>query len=57
VSRSICGVRIEHVCGDPALSPAADAALQARILEAALKALETQVDSPRVFSEREATEV
>ena len=49
VSRIVQGVRIEHVCGDPTLSDEADAVVQLRLVEAALKALETSVDCPTVF--------
>ena len=48
-NRVVKGVRIEHVCGDPALSDAADRALRRRIVRAALSALETPVEGPTLF--------
>ncbi len=45
-NRVVQGVKIEHVCGDPALPPAADRALRRRIVERALKALVTAVERP-----------
>ena len=48
-NRVVQGVKIEHVCGDPALSPSADQALRRRLVEAALRALETPVVEPRLF--------
>lgn len=58
-NRVVRGVRIEHICGDPALSPEADARLMTRIVDAALRALQTRVDGPTLFepvaAEQEAT--
>ena len=48
-NRVVTGVRVEHVCGDPGLSDAADLALRRRIVETALRALETPVDGPTRF--------
>ncbi len=48
-NRVVQGVKIEHVCGDPTLSPSADQALRHRLVETALLALETPVAGPRVF--------
>ena len=48
-NRVVQGVKIEHVCGDPALSPSADEALRRRLVETALRALETPVAGPRLF--------
>jgi glycine reductase complex component B subunit gamma len=45
-NRVVQGVKIEHVCGDPALPPAADRALRRRIVERALAALGLDVDQP-----------
>jgi len=45
-NRVVQGVKIEHVCGDPALPPEADRALRRRIVERALTALGTTVDRP-----------
>jgi glycine reductase len=48
-NRVVRGVRVEHVCGDPGLSDAADLALRRRIVSTALRALETPVDGPTRF--------
>ena len=48
-SRVVRGVRIPHVCGDPALSEDQDRALGLRIVGAALKALTTEVSEPTLF--------
>ncbi len=48
-NRVVRGVRIEHVCGDPTLSPAGDRELNLRIVRTALRALLTQVDRPTIF--------
>ena len=48
-NRVVTGVRVEHVCGDPGLSDAADLALRRRIVGTALRALETPVDRPTRF--------
>ena len=48
-NRVVQGVKIEHVCGDPALSPAADRALRRRLVEQALRALQTDVAGPTLF--------
>lgn len=48
-NRVVQGVKIEHVCGDPALSPAADQALRRRLVERALQALQTPVEGPTLF--------
>jgi glycine reductase len=48
-NRVVRGVRIEHVCGDPALAPDDDQRLMARIVETALRALQTPVDKPTLF--------
>jgi glycine reductase complex component B subunit gamma len=45
-NRVVQGVKIEHVCGDPALPPEADRALRRRIVEQALMALGTDVEQP-----------
>ena len=49
VSRVVRGVRIEHVCGDPALGTEEDFRLRQRIVGRALDALSTFVDSPTIF--------
>jgi glycine reductase complex component B subunit gamma len=48
-NRVVQGVKIEHVCGDPALSPVADRALRRRLVERALQALQTPVEGPTLF--------
>ena len=47
--KRIRGVRIEHLCGDPTLSPEEDARLMARLVETALSALRTNVEGPTLF--------
>ena len=54
-NRVVRGVRVEHVCGDPLLSEAQDAALGLQIVSTAVRALETAVDKPTLF-EPSATE-
>lgn len=48
-NRVVRGVRIEHVCGDPGLSPEGDRELNMRIVRTALRALMTKVDRPTIF--------
>ncbi len=48
-NRVVQGVKIEHVCGDPSLSPAADRALRRRLAEQALRALHTPVAQPTLL--------
>ncbi len=48
-NRVVKGVRVEHVCGNPLLSPEDDKKLQVAIVELALKSLQTQVDKPTLF--------
>lgn len=48
-NRVIKGVRVEHVCGDPGLSDAADRELRHQIVATALRALQTPVDGPTLF--------
>ena len=40
-NRVVKGVRVEHVCGDPSLSDAADRDLRRRIVATAFRALRT----------------
>jgi len=47
--RVVRGVRIEHVCGDPALPPDRDFARRYRLVATALDALETRVERPTIF--------
>jgi betaine reductase len=51
-NRVVQGVKIEHVCGDPALAPAANRALRRRLVERALEALRTDVPGPTLFQAR-----
>ena len=55
-NRVVRGVRIEHVCGDPNLSPEADEQLMTRIVDAALRALQTPVTGPTLFEPAPAQE-
>jgi glycine reductase complex component B subunit gamma len=48
-NRVVKGVRVEHVCGDPGLSDAADRELRRQIVMTALLALQTVVDGPTLF--------
>lgn len=48
-TRVIRGVRIEHVCGDPTLSPEKDYAFGLRIVTTALEALTVAVPGPTLF--------
>ena len=48
-NRVVAGVRVEHVCGDPGLSDAADKELRHRIVTTALRALQTGVEGPTLF--------
>ncbi len=52
-NRVVQGVKIEHVCGDPTLSASADQALRYRLVVTALRALETSVEGPRLFTVRD----
>jgi glycine/betaine/sarcosine/D-proline reductase family selenoprotein B len=52
--RVVKGVRVEHVCGDPGLSDAADKKLRRRIVTTALRALQTAVAGPTLFDPGEA---
>ena len=48
-NRVVRGVRVEHVCGDPSLSDAADRDLRRRIVATAFRALRTPVAAPTLF--------
>ncbi len=48
-NRVVQGVKIEHVCGDPSLSVAADRALRRRLAEQALRALQTPLAQPTLL--------
>jgi hypothetical protein len=47
--RVVHGARIEHVCGNPGLTPEMDHAYGRRIVMAALGALQTAVTGPTLF--------
>ena len=49
-NRIVKGVSIPHPCGDPNLSKELDARLRREIIETALRALESEVTGPTVFS-------
>ncbi len=51
--RVVRGVSVEHVCGEPELSVERDHELMLRITEAAMRALETEVDKPTLFEPSE----
>lgn len=48
-NRVVRGVKVQHPCGDPNLPDEADRALSLRIVEAALRALQTPVTGPTLF--------
>jgi hypothetical protein len=58
-SRVVRGIRVEHVCGNPNLSEQADRELMMRIVDTALRALQTRVEGPTLFdpADQAATEV
>jgi betaine reductase len=49
-SRIVKGVSIPHPCGDPSLPAELDRQLRRQIVAKALKALETPVEVPTVFT-------
>ena len=48
-NRVVRGVRVPHVCGDPALSEGKDLELGGRIVRTALHALTAPVSGPTLF--------
>jgi len=54
--RVIKGVRVEHLCGDPSLSPEQDGELMLRIARTALAAIQTEVTDPSLFEQAPTTE-
>ena len=52
-NRVVRGVRVSHVCGDPALSAEKDWELGVRIVETALKSLAASVSGPTLFEPSE----
>ena len=55
VNRVVRGVRVEHVCGDPNLNEENDQRLMRRIVETALRALQTEVAGPTLFTPDESS--
>ncbi len=49
-NRIVKGVSIPHPCGDPNLPPQLDEKLRREIVETALRALESDVKEPTLFS-------
>jgi betaine reductase len=54
-NRIVKGVSIPHPCGDPSLSKELDARLRREMVRTALKALESEVEGPTLFSPPVAT--
>lgn len=48
-NRIVTGTKIPHPCGDPNLLADTDLALRKKIVECALRALQTDVDEPTIF--------
>ena len=48
-NRVVQGVKIEHVCGDPALGPELDRRLRRQLVARALEALQKHVEGPTLF--------
>jgi glycine reductase len=49
-NRIVKGVSIPHPCGDPSLPKELDARLRQEIIQTALRALESEVTGPTLFS-------
>ena len=49
-NRIVAGRKVIHPCGDPELSEEADRTLRREIVQTALSALQTEVDSPTIFT-------
>jgi len=56
-NRVIRGARIEHVCGDPTLSPEKDYAFGMRIVTTALQTLTIVVPGPTLFDPMASADV
>jgi hypothetical protein len=54
-NRVIRGARIEHVCGDPTLSPEKDYAFGMQIVRTALAAITVAVPGPTLFDPMRAS--
>ena len=50
-NRVVQGVKIEHVCGDPALPAEEDGEVRRRLVERGLRALATAVERPTLFED------
>jgi glycine/betaine/sarcosine/D-proline reductase family selenoprotein B len=48
-NRVVPGVKIEHVCGDPTLTPELDRRLRRQLVVRGLEALQTAVAGPTLF--------
>jgi glycine reductase len=48
-NRVVQGVKIEHVCGDPALPADEDREVRRRLIERGLRALGQAVEQPTLF--------
>ena len=51
--RVVKGARIEHVCGNPSLTTETDRLFGMRIVEMALRSLQTAVNEPTLFDPAE----
>ena len=54
-NRIVPSVAIPHPLGDPELAPEAERALRRRLLEAALRALATEVKEQQLFEELQSS--
>ena len=52
--RVVRGVKVQHPCGDPNLPPEADAEVMMGIVRAALRAVQTKVETPTLFEASDA---
>ena len=52
-NRVIRGVKVQHPCGDPNLPEQADRALGLKLVQTAMRALETPVTGPTMFEPSE----
>lgn len=48
-NRVVQGIKIEHVCGDPAQTPELDRRLRRRLVERSLEVLKAAVTGPTLF--------
>jgi hypothetical protein len=54
-NRVVKGIRVEHVCGNPLLSPEDDLQVQLSIVRTAVQALQIPVDGPTIFEPEDLT--